>query len=101
LGCTYTDAFIFSIEDCNSVKELEASGANIFPNPSNGSAVVQFDYIDAKRVVKVFSATGILISNDEVGTFYQYELPNHLATGLYFVEITSGRQMERLRWIVK
>jgi hypothetical protein len=101
VGCTYTDAFIFSIEDCNSVNELEASGANIFPNPSNGSSVVQFDYIDAKRVVKVFSATGMLISNDEVGTSYQYELPNHLATGLYFVEISSGRQMERLRWIVK
>jgi len=35
-GCTYTDAFIFSVEICNSIDDVSFGSALLYPNPTSG-----------------------------------------------------------------
>jgi hypothetical protein len=97
LGCSYTDAFFFDIDDCIGVNEVSNSSFQLYPNPTNGYATLVFNQIDAGRNVNVYNVSGQLIYATSTANLQHLTLPGDWSPGLYFVEVTSGSQIERCR----
>ncbi len=93
-----------SIKDISVKSVDEASSANnftIFPNPSNGNITVsnisaEFDNI------KIFDGRGRLVSTKNMSKTSQESLDvSHLQNGIYFLQISNGDQILKLRSFVR
>jgi hypothetical protein len=100
LGCSYTDAFIFSIEDCIFVNEINALGFGIFPNPAVNAATISFESINEGRLVRVFNAAGQLVFQESTGARLIMELPLFSEAGIYLVEVLDGSNVQRSKLVV-
>lgn len=99
LGCTYTDAFIFDVEDCIGVDELTSSSFLVYPNPTHGQTTILFDQIDSSRNVNIYTANGQLMYSAQPGHLNFLVLPDSWSPGLYFIEVASENKIERSRLI--
>jgi uncharacterized delta-60 repeat protein len=92
--------------DCYTVtgvgmNEAEAgAGIKVFPNPSNGQIVVSSDAALSDATVKIVSLTGqvILQQNNLNGPRFTFDISAE-AAGIYFVEVTIGGTVSRIKLV--
>lgn len=99
LGCSYTDAFIFDVEDCIGVNEWESLSFAVYPNPTSQSATIAFDRIDAGRMIKVYNASGQVVWTASTDHQSSMVLPEEWSAGLYLIEVSSSTNREFFRLI--
>ena len=95
-GCKATDAITVTVGNCTGMKEEAMSLVNLYPNPNNGTFVIEAkDKVDIRilnelgQVVKIFRSAEGQIS------------VNELSKGVYIVEATAGDERHRATIIVE
>ena len=84
----------------------ETSLSNIFPNPVSSSTTISFYLFESQRVsLKVFDTTGRLVSTvaDKVFEDGENEFlwsPENINGGIYFLQIQSEENQERIKLVV-
>ncbi len=79
----------------NDPVNLLAGKVDVYPNPANVTANIEFELVEASRVsIKVYDISGKLVTTLEDGAFYQSgnyikTWKNPTASGLYLVKITT------------
>jgi hypothetical protein len=95
-GCTYTDPFIFTVEICDNIDEMDNIEILLFPNPSNGhftldNSLGQFSsYYVTDMSGKIVASLNKL--NNELS-----EIQLELAAGNYFLHLTTARGEESVQ----
>ena len=97
----------FTQEILSNSKEadLAVQELNLFPNPSSGSASLQF-YLDEGRAmqIQIFAADGSLLYTAMQGTLpsgaHQIPLAIDVVPGLYFVQLSTSGGKITMKWTV-
>lgn len=100
-GTAYSEEYIvFTVDGDNttelvSVEENTVSDFNIYPNPTNGVANVEFNVASSNNVtVDVINTLGQVVLNNNLGTVSGAQKVNingnNLESGIYFVNIKIG-----------
>jgi hypothetical protein len=101
VGCSYSDAFIFDVEDCIAVEEYTADDFFLFPNPSQGQAIVQFAQKSNDQRIHVYASNGQLVYRHNAQNVNTLEINTTLSPGLYVVEATCGASIQKIKWLVQ
>ena len=106
-GCTASDSITLISDPCVSVPEANTllTGVKVFPNPSDGLVNLEFSLTDPQDLeIRVLHPEGRLVHAAKVGVRFsgQREELNleHLAQGLYFIQLNNGKQTAVLRVMV-
>ena len=91
----------------NSVVEMDALDFVIFPNPTNGNEVLftaNAAYLNLVHI-RIYDNVGkIIFTNREVitpGAIVRVEFNQVLASGIYFMEVTTDKQMTTKKFVVE
>jgi len=90
-GLSFEKAFTININDVDEttgVNDLNALKQSIYPNPSNGSFVVECNSLDYE--IKIFDVTGSVIYNQKSNSFKHEINLNAISSGTYFVTIIDN-----------
>ena len=103
----YLDNIELVNEDCTGgttqIMELNDAEISLFPNPSNGRAILRFgSSLKDNAAIIVYNALGEIVHRQSLGTgATQMEINGDFAEGVYVVSIHHGDFNENIRWIVK
>ncbi|MCU0417471.1 MAG: glycosyl hydrolase family 8 [Cytophagaceae bacterium] len=79
---------------------LDAAAVDVYPNPNNGLAYLEFNQMYDNVVVTVLNSTGATVSVDRIGSVSGVQSLNTAAlpAGIYFIEIATaqGKLIKRL-----
>jgi hypothetical protein len=97
-GCSNTASTSIVVSTCTGIDQFTktGSGLSIYPNPTSGEFTVEFANAEEKHI-KVMDITGRLIysgSGFQDKTFIDI---NHLADGMYYVQVQSGSVVETIK----
>ena len=97
-GCTDSDEILVIIDPCLGVEE-QSNSINIYPNPTNGSVIMNFGKEISKGQIKLFDAQGRLVLEDEInGENHSLEISS-FASGIYTVVLVDGQAIMQARII--
>ena len=85
-----------------NVNELNISNISIYPNPNNGSFAVQWQKDDPVRDIELLDLTGRLMAYQRIGLEGEaVSLEwNHLAEGIYILQLRTDSTLFRQRLII-
>lgn len=95
-GCTNTQTFVLTVEDCASINEQDAVAVELYPNPATDMVTIQANDLKIERiellnnngqVIRTLSSTTSTISTSD------------LAAGSYIVRITHANGISNVRFI--
>ena len=103
-------SFSYGLLDCNpanqntvtSILEHNSKHPNLFPNPSNGTLVIESEFLSREYMLEISDLSGTTyykIAVDQFNSSMQFDLPN----GLYHVRLISNDQNEKphtLKWSI-
>jgi hypothetical protein len=98
-GCSSTKPVVLVVDKCTGISEERnvIAGLSVYPNPNNG--VFTIELTSSAKSIQVFDVTGRMItgiySNDDKTVIDLKEVAN----GVYYVQISSGNQTERVKVI--
>jgi hypothetical protein len=88
-GCTSSATVEHIVNDCTALREVKSETMKIFPNPSEGSFVIQ----NVAGLLNIRDIHGKTVFETEVKNV-QYKINPELPSGVYF--ISSGRSIQKL-----
>ncbi len=89
-GCSNSATTTVIIANCTGINEsAETSGLIVYPNPNNGSFVIQTDNFESKNV-EVLDVTGRVVYSEKSNNNKILININELANGMYQVRISSS-----------
>jgi hypothetical protein len=95
-GCTNTQTFVLTVEDCASINEQDAVAVELYPNPATEMVTIQANNLTIERIellnnngqlIRTLSSTTSTISISD------------LAAGSYFVRIAHANGISNARFI--
>ncbi|MFM9984011.1 MAG: T9SS type A sorting domain-containing protein [Flavobacteriales bacterium] len=89
-GCSYTDAFVFEVDDCSGVEDIEGTSSfQIYPNPSDDQFTISSATYLHNANLQIYDSTGriVYVSNNLNGS--QISISTDLPSGFYTVIINS------------
>ena len=101
-GCQGADSVRVVVSKCTGIEKNSALGAmiNLYPNPSNGMFTIEMPF-EGKKVVKVYTMSGALISVAETKEQVQAMNLQGNAKGLYYIQIDAAGSSMRYKVIVE
>lgn len=91
----------------NRVSQFENSQITISPNPIKAGSTItiqttQYDIIHPTIIweITLFDPTGREISSFETNNPQQFTIPTHLASGIYYVQISNNLQFRKIKRIM-
>jgi len=106
-SCSKSDSINVEITDCSAIDENGAQvGFEIYPNPSTGAFTVTVNSEAIKSFsLRVINASGIVVfeqKNNSIQTRFSTKLNlSELPQGIYFVEISDGKQHFSKKLLIK
>ena len=94
-------------QDCagatTQITELNNNEVTLFPNPSNGKAILRFGQgLKENASVKLYNALGDVVFSHSIGVnVNELEIQGDFSEGVYVVNIQTGDSIENIRWVVK
>lgn len=99
-GCVDSATVQITVNDCASIDENEKISLNVYPNPSNGLSQISTD-VQGVYEIKVLDLTGQIVKTIRTADQnIDLNMTDHPA-GIYFVNLTSSRQTNTVKLIVK
>ncbi len=83
------DSTCSNIDVIAGIKDLNAFGAELFPNPSTGQFTITLDALLKDYTLNIYSSIGNLVHTQEVNAKELYIDIAHLNKGLYFIELNN------------
>ena len=107
-----TMGFLCAIEynPGTSVEETQDIRANIFPNPAHPGSLVTLklnDEFAGETTIELIDLNGRVIKKEKLSLFgairqdIQYQLPNELIPGAYFIRVSSGDNIIDFKLVVE
>ena len=97
-GCAATKTIQVTVSPCLGIQELNTELlTSLYPNPNNGTFSI--DTKLEKVEFKIYDGLGMLVYTGVVVNDKRVVDISHLAKGLYFVELSSGKQIAVLKLI--
>jgi len=94
----------FEYSDIQSVRmEGNTAGVHIYPNPMHGS-LLNLNFSEALEdapTLRIFDASGSLLHQELLANQHNQTNYGNLSAGVYFIELTTGKNMWRERLIVQ
>ena len=87
-GCTDTSS-CYAITDVN-LAELRSSNLSIFPNPNNGTFLIEFPDHSFEGTLQITSTIGTIVYHQKIKNEKSLELNLNLAKGVYLLRILSA-----------
>ena len=82
------DYFTTIIDNCNNVLELDATMANVYPNPTSGTLEIEAENIEA---ISIYNLLGEKVFETATsGNRFKYDFGPH-NVGIYLVRIQTGK----------
>lgn len=89
-GCSNSATTTVIIANCTGINEsIETSGLVVYPNPNNGSFVVETDNFETKNI-EILDVTGRVVYSERSSNNKILININELANGMYQVRISSS-----------
>lgn len=100
-GCVGSTTFQLSVNACTGITETTttASGIKVFPNPSNGVFVVEFNN-DSDKTVEITDLAGRVVMTGSSNQKTASINISHLASGVYYAKLKTNNNVEVVK-IVK
>ncbi len=97
-GCTFTDAFGFTVDACIGVDELANAAVDIYPNPTNGAFTIQMNRRMTNVIAELFDATGRLVESTFVNSGAMISCYINQVPGIYILRLQtdSGTYVSRI-----
>jgi len=100
-GCSRAKTINLIVAPCTGIEALggQTSGISVFPNPSNGSFVLQISNMSDNTSIEIFDALGKLILSKNIVE------QNHLLSladqpnGMYYIKVKNSTTQETLKII--
>ncbi|MCC6372051.1 MAG: T9SS type A sorting domain-containing protein [Bacteroidia bacterium] len=98
-GCSGVTSVILDVNECTGINEQNAlAGLNVYPNPSKGIFIVEFNK-SISRLVEVTDVTGRLVLSQKADSDkFSFDLSN-VSKGVYLIKITSADGVNMTRVI--
>lgn len=108
-GCVGIDSVLVEVESCNVLEELQAdawsSKATLFPNPTKGNFRLDAEGLTNDKINwMIYDARGQMVATESakaVDGSYSRIFDLSLPSGLYFLKINHGDEVEMLRFVVQ
>jgi hypothetical protein len=98
-GCMTTQGFALKADKCTGIYESPAiAGFKVYPNPTNGEFVVELSNGLEKEIVISDISGRILVSEKTTKDALSVNI-NSYAAGIYYVKVTSDKNVEVVRII--
>ncbi|MBX7051259.1 MAG: T9SS type A sorting domain-containing protein [Flavobacteriales bacterium] len=97
LGCSYSDAFIFTVEDCILVDENENEMVQIWPNPVNDVINIALNKVQNQINLRLYDVSGKMVIDKVFNNTNQINTSLNIPAGLY----TLNMQSDRMNWSKK
>ena len=95
-GCTGTsDSFTLTVDACAGIDELVGLNIEVYPNPTNGTIMLDIEGESDGFVVDILDINGKSIHNQSIGSIASgvrkaIDL-SHVADGMYFLRLDDGQ----------
>ncbi|MFN0031836.1 MAG: T9SS type A sorting domain-containing protein [Flavobacteriales bacterium] len=100
-GCSYTDAFVFEVEICNNVTELnQLNTFSIAPNPVSEVLTISVQHMVSNASILVTDATGRRVSEVPFNNLQNTQIDMNFPAGLYMISLLHDGHISSKR-IVK
>lgn len=87
-------------EDLAGVSEITEIHANVYPNPTSGSATIQWEFNETMKL-SILDARGALVEYQELLPGMDRTEINLLESGVYFLRITKDNQQVWFEKLIK
>jgi hypothetical protein len=100
-GCSYTDAYVFNVENCIGVEEVPVTLLNIYPNPT--TSFVRFSLPQYQNDVHIIirDALGKIVFDTPQLKGKDFEIYPNLSVGFYQLEINLTSEKLTARLVVE
>jgi hypothetical protein len=89
VGCSYTDAFQFTVDACTGVDGALDPHLAVFPNPTNGIITVHTKLPVSKGIMELIDATGRVVERITISGGEQFSWSIQQPAGIYTLRIYS------------
>ncbi|NQY08795.1 MAG: T9SS type A sorting domain-containing protein [Flavobacteriales bacterium] len=99
-GCTDTSACV-SIGTVGLVENSLQDAFTVYPNPTKGDFVIEFEKVQASLYVKLLSVTGQLLKSKNIINSSRVNLSIGQPAGMYFLEVKDTNNQKAILKIIK
>jgi hypothetical protein len=102
-GCSGTAQITQNVVICTSIATNEASAntISIWPNPNNGSFIVNDDHFTQNKIIEIYNNLGEMVTRNEINNNKTAIDLTSAANGIYFVRIIADNQIVQISKIIK
>ncbi|MBL0317640.1 MAG: T9SS type A sorting domain-containing protein [Flavobacteriales bacterium] len=97
VGCTYSDAYIFTVEDCILVDEYAAEMVQLWPNPVVGQLNISMNVVQNNITLNLYDVSGKMVFSQSFNQTNNIQAAINLPVGIYTAEIIT----DQLNWSKK
>jgi hypothetical protein len=100
-GCSDIAQTTIEVNNCAGIDEKEQSFFSLFPNPNNGQFQLTSNGAPMEQIV-IYDAQGKMVFNESYSGVFALEFDlNDYSNGVYYIEITSNREIrERIPLVI-
>lgn len=91
-GCTYSDAYIFTVDACAGVHEGAQESMMIYPNPVSDLIMISFETAKNKIDVRLYDAAGRLVENRNYNSGSNFRVDADLPAGVYSLNVIADNE---------
>jgi hypothetical protein len=91
-GCSYSDAFLFTVETCASVNESDKNILTVYPNPASSLLNLNFNQTVEHALIQLIDASGRVVATQVFRGASNCVLDLNVASGVYALDITMGEE---------
>ncbi len=97
VGCTYSDAYIFTVEDCILVDEYASEMVQLWPNPVVGQLNISMNVVQNNITLNLYDVSGKMVFSQSFNQTNNIQAAINLPVGIYTAEIIT----DQLNWSKK
>ncbi len=94
-GCSYSDAYLFTVEVCDGVENENEELVSIFPNPATDHIILNFAHANSPINLNMYDASGRLVLSRNYNSGNNVWIDLDYPAGVYTLDIQSGN--DRIR----
>jgi hypothetical protein len=88
-GCRDTAYATVEVLECTGIEELSESVLNVFPNPSNGSFIIQIEGNQKFETLQLFDVNGRKVAQQSIENVLTIAVNTQLPKGVYMLQLLS------------
>ena len=92
-GCSYTDAFVFNVDDCSGIEDIAGSDTfRLFPNPIENQFTITSDSYMHNGSIIIYDAAGRIVYTSKGLNGWQATISIDIPSGFYTAIVEANDQ---------